>query len=68
MKARVVRRFDDLVERVSREVGDVFELTAERLEQINAAGYGTLVEPVEPKKQAKKATAKKAAKKDSEEE
>lgn len=44
MKARCVSRFYDLEDGCLREPGDEWELAPERLEAINAAGYGKLAE------------------------
>ena len=43
MKARVVGGFFDVKEKVPRSVGDEFELTEKRFNEINSAGFGELV-------------------------
>lgn len=57
MEARVVAPFFDLKEGVDRKAGASFEATEARIEEINDAGYGVLVEPVE--RPARKAPARK---------
>lgn len=44
MKARVLKTFHDLKARAVRKKGDEFEVTPERFKEINAAGFGNLVE------------------------
>ena len=66
MKARTLTRFNDLKENIIREIGDVFEVTAKRVEQINSTHCGTLVEVIEEAKketEPKKSTTKKPIKK-----
>ena len=54
MRARCVKAFFDLEERVQRQPGDEWECAKARLEAVNAAGYGTLAEEVQaPKAKAK---------------
>lgn len=48
MRIRCVKRpFVDLVENRWREVGDEWEASAERLADINSAGYGIMAEAVQ---------------------
>lgn len=53
--------FYDEAEKADRAVGDEFECTSERAEQINAAGYGDLVKVIryvddgKPQRKPKKA-------------
>lgn len=63
MRARVLAPFTDARTGEDRMPGDVFEVTCERFDEINAAGYGRLVdavdeeqpksEPKRPRRQAK---------------
>lgn len=46
MRVICKRRFRDLKSNVFREVGDTFEVDQERLDEINSAPYGELVEVV----------------------
>ena len=46
MIAKCVRRFRDIEAGTFREVGATFDVTEERFEAINSAGYGQLVEEV----------------------
>lgn len=62
MEARAVAPFFDLKAGVDRKTGDVFEATKARIEEINAAGYGTLVEAVAPARKASSRRPKAAAK------
>lgn len=55
MKAKVLHRFFDVKAKVDRKQGEEFEATAARVREINAAGYGQLVEAVEEPKPKKKA-------------
>ena len=48
MKAMAIIPFDDLVEGVSREPGDVFEVDEARFAEINGTEFGQLVKPAEP--------------------
>lgn len=47
MKVKAIKEFRDKAEDAQREIGDVFEVTAERLEQINGTYSFPLVEIVE---------------------
>lgn len=61
MIAECVRRFADKETGAVREVGDRFEVTSERLDAINSAGYGVLAVAVEeeaPKPKRKRSKAK----------
>ena len=53
MKVGTLIRFSDLKEKVTREVGDIFEATAERVEEINSTLGGTLVEVIKEEKKRK---------------
>lgn len=46
IRVMALSRFDDLQERVTRDAGDEFDATSERVNEINNAGYGVLVVPV----------------------
>lgn len=46
MLAKCLSEFHDKLENVNRSKGDTFEVTAERVEEINGAGFGILVEAV----------------------
>lgn len=61
MKVKAMAPFRDLEEKVERAKGDVFDVTEERYERINSAGYGNLVEKVEEKQAARKATVRKSS-------
>lgn len=47
MLVRATKRFRDLKEGVVRDAGATFEVTEERLGEINSTRYGVLVEVVE---------------------
>lgn len=47
MLVRATKRFRDLKEGVLRDAGTTFEVTEERLGEINSTRYGVLVEVVE---------------------
>jgi len=47
MVIKCIKRFRDLDAGIFREEGDTFEVTEERYQAINTAGYGQLVEKVE---------------------
>lgn len=48
MKARTLVRFRDKAENVYREIGEEFELSEERFDEISSVkGYGQLIERVE---------------------
>lgn len=59
MRARTLIRFSDLKEKKVREVGDEFEVTKARLDEINSASKVALVEVVKEKKVTKPRTTKK---------
>jgi hypothetical protein len=46
MKAKAIKVFRDNKSRVMRNIGDEFEVTPERLAEINGTKYGILVEEV----------------------
>ena len=50
MKAECVRRFLDLKEGIVREGGEQFDVTAERLAEINSTRYGLLAKKVMAKR------------------
>jgi len=49
MKARVIKSFRDKKQDVARKKGDVFILSRQRYEEINATRFGRLVEEVKDK-------------------
>lgn len=57
MKAKVLAPFVDKNTNELHHAGDVFECAAKRFKEINAAGFGNLVEQVEeePEEKAEKA-------------
>lgn len=59
MRVRTLVRFSDLKEKKVREVGDEFEVTKARLDEINSASKVALVEVVKEKKVTKPRTTKK---------
>lgn len=59
MRVRTLVRFSDLKEKKVREVGDEFEVTKARLDEINSASRVALVEVVKEKKVTKPRTTKK---------
>lgn len=65
MKVKVVRKFNDLKENTTREIGDEFIVSKSRLEEIQRAGdFVVEIEEVEEiKKDLKKEVAKKNKKK-----
>lgn len=65
MRARTLTRFSDLKAKKVREVGDEFEVTVERLNEINSASKSALVEVVKEEKKeiVKEATVKPKANK-----
>lgn len=55
MKVKAIQSFYDKKEKKDRAVGEVFEATKARAEEINEAGYGQLVDILaSPKKAAPK--------------
>ena len=44
MYVRCIKRFRDLKAGAMREVGDEFDVTAERMEELNSTQFGILVE------------------------
>lgn len=64
MIAKTIRRFYDKQAKVMREADEEFEVTGERLKEINSTKYRVLVEAVKPEpEQEVKPEPKKAAKK-----
>lgn len=59
MRVRTLIRFSDLNANKVREVGDEFEVTKARLDEINSASKVALVEVVKEKKVTKPRTTKK---------
>lgn len=60
MKAKVLKPFVDKKEGVTRKLGDTFDVSAERLKEINSTEFGVLVEAVaEETAKPKKKPAKK---------
>lgn len=53
MKVKVLKPFNDLKENKTRAVGDIFETTKERVEEINNKVAG-LIEVVQEKQKTKK--------------
>lgn len=53
MKVKALKRFHDKKEKQTREIGNIFEVSKKRFEEINSAGHGVLVE--ELKEELKKA-------------
>lgn len=54
MKAKVIKPFVDKVEGVTRKIGDAFDVSEERLEEINSTKFGVLAVAKEAAKQKKK--------------
>lgn len=59
MKAKAIKPFVDKVEGVTRKIGDAFDASEERLEEINSTQFGVLAKAVteetaKPKKKPKK--------------
>lgn len=54
MKVKVIKRFTDIKAGKQRRVGEVFEVTKERLREIAASQFGPLVEVVAQKGDEKK--------------
>lgn len=52
MEVKVLKPFYDKAKSVDRSVGDTFATNQQRFDEINAAGYGQLVEKVAAKKKA----------------
>lgn len=50
MKAKTLKKFKDRKEGIVRKVGDQFEITKERFQEINGTKNGVLVEEIKPKK------------------
>lgn len=46
MKVKTLIRFRDLKEDKVREVGDTFEVTTKRFEEINSTSFGTMVKQI----------------------
>lgn len=49
MKAKVIRKFIDLKANKTMEIGNVFEVSKERFEELNKTHHGILIEQVEVK-------------------
>lgn len=56
MKCECIKSFSDREAHVTRKVGDRFEMTEERLAQVNGAGLGQLVKSLERPKRKPKAS------------
>lgn len=56
MKAKVLKNFHDLEDKVFRKKDEEFEVTKERFTSINATQYGVLVESAEEEKEYPKHT------------
>lgn len=54
MKVKVLKPFWDMKELCDREIGDTFEATKTRADEINGAGFGQLVEVIPAKRTTKK--------------
>lgn len=50
MKAKTLKKFKDRKEGTVRKIGDQFEITKERFQEINGTKHGVLVEEIKPKK------------------
>ena len=46
MKAKAIRKFIDLKADKTREVGQIFEVTKKRYEEINSTSHGILIEEI----------------------
>lgn len=46
MKVKVIRKFIDLKEDKTREIGEVFETAKKRYEEINSTSHGILIEEI----------------------
>ncbi|HHX12400.1 MAG TPA: hypothetical protein GX731_06220 [Clostridiales bacterium] len=53
MKVKVLKKFIDLKENVTRTQGEAFETTKERCKQLNDTSHGVLVEIIKEKEVAK---------------
>lgn len=53
MKAECIKRFLDISADTMREVGEQFEVTAERFNEINSTRYGQLVKKVQAPRKPK---------------
>lgn len=49
VKVRVVRTFRNKYSKSLHKAGDLLTISPKRMEEINSAGHGRLVEPVEDK-------------------
>lgn len=58
MLVRTLIRFSDLKANQIREVGEEFEVTKKRYEEINSTSFGILVEVIEEKPKKKKSSNK----------
>ena len=52
MDVKVLKPFYDKLKKVDREVGETFSTNQQRLDEINAAGFGELVRKVAARKKA----------------
>ena len=50
MKTKTLKKFKDRKEGIVREVGEEFEVTKERFQEINGTKHGVLVVEIKPKK------------------
>lgn len=51
MKVQTLQNFTDMKENVLREQGEIFEVTKERYDEINAHAFGPLIKIIEEKKE-----------------
>lgn len=53
MKVKALVKFKDLKEKKTRKIGEEFEVTKKRFEEINSTKYGKLVEEIKTTKKKK---------------
>ena len=53
MKVKTIVKFRDLKEKKLRKIGEEFEVTKKRFEEINSTKYGKLVEEIKEEKKKK---------------
>ena len=54
MKVRALKLFNDLQSKKLRKSGEIFEVSAKRVEQLNSTSHGTLIEVLEEEKPIRK--------------
>jgi hypothetical protein len=51
MKVQALEQFNDMIEKVMRRKGDIFNVTEKRFEEINSTSFGILIEAIKEESQ-----------------